>query len=396
MTTGSGQPLLPGVVITESENPIIPFGPTLDGWSPIGEGVQLHLDLLHPLSSALQVALRFDVPLNCTGEVGFKNDGWWGIPVSPQTYNASFHVQTNGFRWNATLTHLNVSLRDDITDEVFVSSTIQLTNGDNAPVPWMYRNYSTQLYSDVKASTTNNKFAITMDAEEARGQTLYFSLLSLFPETYKNRPNGLRKDLAETLEAGAFRFLRFPGGNNLEGYSVQRRWKWWETIGPLINRPGRPGDWSYYNTDGLGLMEYMYWCEDMDLVPVLGVFAGFSLDIANYDQGNSTDANELPISMMGPVLQEALDELEFLTADTSTYWGAKRAEYGHPEPFHVPFVEIGNEDFFSHNYAPRAAFMRKGLKAQYPDITYVYSATTHEPESIVVRTVLNNSILARR
>ena len=369
---GPGRPLLPGVVITEAENPILPFAPTLDGWSAIGDGVRLSLDLLHPLSDALQVSLQIDVPLNASGEVGFKNDGWWGIPVSPHMYSASFYCQTNGFRWNNTLTHFGVSLRDRKTDEVFVNSTVPLDRS-NAPVPWMHQHYSTQLLSNTTAPSVNNSFAITMNASEARGQTLYFNLISLFPETYKNRPNGLRKDLAEKLGAGAFRFLRFPGGNNLEGYSIARRWKWWETIGPLKDRPGRPGDWAYFNTDGLGLMEYMYWCEDMNLVPVLGVYAGFSLDIANYDSGNSTDSNELPISMMGPILQEALDELEFLTGGASTYWGSKRAEYGHAEPFEVPFVEIGNEDFFSHDYPARAEFMLQGLQARYPDVTYIYT-----------------------
>ena len=118
----------------------------------------------------------------------------------------------------------------------------------------------------------------------------------------------------------------------------------------------------------------MYWCEDMNLVPVLAVYAGFSLDIANYDSGNATDANELPLELMGPILQEALDELEFLTGNTSTYWGGKRAKYGHPKPFEVPFVEIGNEDFFSSDYPTRAKFMLEGMRANYPNIAYIYSA----------------------
>jgi len=126
----------------------------------------------------------------------------------------------------------------------------------------------------------------------------------------------------------------------------------------------------------------MYWCEDMDLVPVLGVYAGFSLDIANYDQGNSTDANELPMDMMGPVLQEALDELEYLMGNTSTFWGAKRAAHGHPTPFSVPFVEIGNEDFFSHNYPARALFMLRGMQAVYPDVTYIYSAADEDSKHL--------------
>lgn len=339
---GATDPTLPGKVITEAENPILPFGPTLDGYHPIGDGVKLSLDLLHPLSDALQVVLQVDVPVDALGEVGFKNDGFWGMKVSPQMYNASFYAQTNGFRWNATVTHFDISLRDNGTDKIFASESIPLDKS-TMPVPWTYNHFTSRLLCNATAPSTANAFALTMDAKEARGQTFYFTLISLFPETYKNRPKGLRPDLASGLEAANFKFLRFPGGNNLEGYSIQRRWKWWETIGPLKDRPGRVGDWNYFNTDGLGLMEYMYWCEDMDLVPVLGVYAGFSLDVVNWDAGNSTDANELPISMMGPILQEALDELEFLVGAEETYWGGKRAEYGHPEPFEVPFVEIGNE-----------------------------------------------------
>ncbi|EMC94664.1 glycoside hydrolase family 51 protein [Baudoinia panamericana UAMH 10762] len=354
-----------------AENLIIPFAPTLEGWYPVGDA-RLSLDLLHPLSDALQVSLQVDIPLNATGEVGFHNDGFWGMAVTPQTYNASFFVQANGFRWNSTITHIDVSLRGNATgSDVFVSSTIDMASSYQ-PVAYQYRNYSVQLVNNVTAPTSNNSLYITMNAEELRGQTLYFDLISLFPETYKNRPNGLRKDLAENFKAGNFRFLRFPGGNNLEGYSIQRRWKWWQTTGPLMDRPGRPGDWTYYNTDGLGLLEYMYWCEDMDLVPVLGVYAGFSLDIATYDTGY-TNANEWPVELMQHVLQEALDELEYLTGNTSTYWGAQRAAHGHVEPFDIPFVEIGNEDFFSYDYPARAAFMLNGLKAAYPNITYIYT-----------------------
>lgn len=277
MTFGS-VPNLPGVVITEAENSILPFGPVLDGWYGIG-GVQISLDILHPLSSALQVAFQVDVPLNASGEVGIKNDGWWGLPVFPQTYNTSFWVQSDGFRWNYTITHFDVSLRDNATDEIFISNTVPV-GGQRGPFPYQYTRYATTLVNTVEAPSINNSFAITFDAAEAAGQTLYFDLLSLFGETYNDRPNGLRKDLAEQLAALEPKFLRFPGGNNLEGYSIQRRWKWWETIGPLKDRPGRPGDWTYYNTDGLGLLEYLLWCEDFGMAPLLAVYAGFSLDQA--------------------------------------------------------------------------------------------------------------------
>ena len=102
-------------------------------------------------------------------------------------------------------------------------------------------------------------------------------------------------------------FLRFPGGNNMEGNSIQQRFKWWETLGPLRDRPGRIGTWGYYNTEGLGLMEYLYWCEDMGAEPLLAVYAGYSLDGTSYPEAN-----------LDEVLQEALDEIEFVIGDTST------------------------------------------------------------------------------
>ena len=129
----------------------------------------------------------------------------------------------------------------------------------------------------------------------------------LFHVDQPGRPNGLRKDLAQALYDLKPRFLRCPGGNNIEGQSIASRLKWWETLGPLENRPGRVGDWGYYNTDGLGLMEYLYWCEDMDIEPLLAVYAGYSLDGTSY-----------PLSHMDEILQEALNELEFCLGDTST------------------------------------------------------------------------------
>jgi alpha-L-arabinofuranosidase len=96
-----------------------------------------------------------------------------------------------------------------------------------------------------KAPNRNNTFTITMDASQVAGHTLYFGLISLFPETFKGRKNGLRKDLAQAFHDLKPKFLRFPGGNNLEGVSVQTRWKWWKTIGPLKDRPGRPANWDY-------------------------------------------------------------------------------------------------------------------------------------------------------
>lgn len=117
----------------------------------------------------------------------------------------------------------------------------------------------------------------------------------------------MRPDIAGPLADMQPKFLRCPGGNNLEGNSIETRFKWWQTIGPLSERPGRPGTWGYYNTEGLGLQEYLNWAEDSGAETLLAIYAGYSLDGTSYPEEN-----------MQEVLQEALDELEFCLGDTST------------------------------------------------------------------------------
>lgn len=293
--------------------------------------------------------------------------GFWGMDVRPGTYNASFFLLSNKARNNGSLSAIDVSLRSNLTDDVWASSTIPFTRGNNVS-DFEWTQYSAQIVNDVKAPNSNNSFAITFNASEVAGNTYYFGLISLFPETYAGRPNGLRKDLAGAIHDLGATFLRFPGGNNIEGYSTEQRWKWNETIGPLRYRKGRVGDWGYVNTNGLGLLEFLEWCEDVELEPLLGVYAGFSLDI--YGQ----EGTSFPENKMHLVLEDILNELEYCMGDASTYYGGLRAEHGHPEPFQINMIEIGNEDWFSSTYPYRFPFLYQGIKQAYPSITLISTA----------------------
>jgi alpha-N-arabinofuranosidase len=157
-----------------------PFGPVLTGWHPIGN-VSLALDRLHPLSGALPHSLEVTFPVNATGEVGFLNTGWWGMDVSPGKYNASFYVNSVNNTYMAKTTTFTVSLRSNLTGETFASSQIGPVHVDT----FRYSELNTTLYNNASAPNGNNTFAITFDAAEVAGQTFYFSLLSLFPETFK-------------------------------------------------------------------------------------------------------------------------------------------------------------------------------------------------------------------
>ena len=198
--------------------------------------------------------------------------------------------------------------------------------------------------------------------------TFHLSLVSLFGPTYKNRPNGNRVDLMELMAEMRPAFLRFPGGNYLEGDTIADRFDWKKTIGPLEDRPGHRCCWGYPSSDGFGLMEFLGWCEDLNMEPVLAVYAGYSL------KGEHVEKPE----QLKPFIQDALDEIEFVSSGAAdTTWGRKRAELGHPAPFKLQYVEIGNEDWFdkSKSYDSRFAQFHDAIKAKYPQLQLI--ATTH-------------------
>ncbi|KAI5837654.1 Arabinosidase A [Morchella snyderi] len=343
----------------------VPFGPNLDAWRAIGD-VRLSIDLLNPLSDALPAVLRVDVGSSATGEVGFMNEGYWGMDVRPQKYAASFYVKPWEQYYSGALSAFKLSLRSNLTDDVWTTTEIPITGKLDT---FDYTKLEATLVPEAAAPSINNSFAITMDAAEVKGQTFYFSLVSLFPPTFKDRPNGIRTDLAEALKGLDPKFLRFPGGNNLEGFSIQTRWKWNETIGDLRYRKGRVGQWEYFNTNGLGLLEYLDFCEDMEMQPLLTVYAGYTLA-----QNGRNPASTVPREHIQPFIDEVLDELEYILGDSSTPMGALRASHGRAETYALELVEIGNEDQFSGNYNWRFPLYYEQLKAKYPDITFIASA----------------------
>ena len=173
--------------------------------------------------------MQVDIRENATGEAGFLNEGWYGMDVSPQQYNASFYILADMRNVNQPQPKsIDVSLRSNLTGEVWTTVSIPVTQNIST---FSYTQFSTIINNNVTAPNANNSFAITFDAAQMQGTTFYFDLISLFPETYKNRTNGLRKDLAQNFKDLNPKFLRFPGGNNIEGLSPSTRWKWFETIG---------------------------------------------------------------------------------------------------------------------------------------------------------------------
>jgi alpha-N-arabinofuranosidase len=175
------------------------------------------------------------------------------------------------------------------------------------------------------------------------------------------------------------KFLRFPGGNYLEGDQIADRFDWKKTLGPLAERPGHMAPWTYRSTDGLGLYEFLLWCENMNAEPVLAVYAGYSLKGAYVKPGPDLE----------PYIQDALDEIEYVSGPATSKWGALRAKAGHPEPFTLTYVEVGNEDFFdrSGSYDQRFAQFNAAIKARYPHLQVISTVGFEQPEDRRVHSV---------
>ncbi|EGN92532.1 glycoside hydrolase family 51 protein [Serpula lacrymans var. lacrymans S7.3] len=317
-----------------------------------------------PVSSALPNSLQLTIPQGSTGQVGFGNEGYWGIKVDADwTYNASFYYKfptSSSFEGSIT-----VGLQSS-TGQIYASAAVPISGSQTA-----WEQVAVSLKPSTSPTSTANNFTITVDGVSAAGQTIDFAMLSLFPPTFKNRANGLRIDIANTLYEMKPSFFRLPGGNNL-GQTTATRWQWNATVGALVDRPGRMGDWGYINTDGLGLLEYMYLCEDLELQPIMAVWAGYSLG------GTSLAEDEL-----WPYIQQAIDQINFVIGDPSeSAAAALRASLGHPEPFTLNYVEVGNEDFFaSTSYIYRWRDFAGNLTALFPQINFI--ATTYPFDPII-------------
>ncbi|MGB7267706.1 MAG: alpha-N-arabinofuranosidase, partial [Terracidiphilus sp.] len=330
------------------------FG-SLTHWPMVARGnsiVNISSDETTGPSDVLARSLRVTVSkADKDDPAGVENDGYWGIPVRPRTvYSGSFYAKTDTPGLPVTVT-----LQNDQTGVVAATATVAGLSSD-----WKRYTYTLKT-SEVPVSSSNH-LILTI----AKPATVWFNLVSLFPPTYHDRPDGNRADIMNLLAAMHPHFLRLPGGNYLEGEHIADRFDWKKTIGPWVDRPTHMSPWRYRSSDGMGLLEFLEWCQDLKMEPVLAVYAGYSLAQDHVDPGPALE----------PYVRDALDEIEYVTGGTDTKWGAERAKDGHPAPFPLHYIEVGNEDQFdhSHSYDGRFAQFYHAIKQRYPDLQII--ATT--------------------
>jgi len=194
--------------------------------------------------------------------------------------------------------------------------------------------------------------------------------VSLFPEnTFKQRRNGLRADLAQTIADLKPKFMRFPGGCLVHGYGLGNLYRWQDTVGPIEQRRGQPNIWGYHQSVGLGYYEYFQFCQDIGALPLPVVAAGVCCQNADYQGG--TGQRGLPLDDMPAYIQEIFDLIEWANGPASSKWGAVRAAAGHPEPFHLKYLGVGNEDHITPVFRERFKLIFEALKEKHPEITVV-------------------------
>lgn len=308
------------------------------------------------------IVISRDIPLSANNShyaVLAQNDtlyniGWEGITADAlQTFDFSVYVRSTDARKNQLLVSL---VADDGT--VVAHERIKVEGQG-------WNRYALPLVVDKKAVKGNVRLALTV----AKEGSLCIDMVSLFPhETFKG--HGLRKDLAEAIAALHPRFVRFPGGCMSHGQGLDNIYRWNETVGPWHDRKPAPNIWNYHQTRGLGFYEYFQFCEDIGAEPLPVLAAGVPCQNSRPDStGMGGQQCGIPMADMPAYCQEILDMIEWANGDPATSkWAKMRADAGHPAPFNLKYIGIGNEDIISTVFEERFKMIAEAIKKKYPNI----------------------------
>jgi len=301
-----------------------------------GDKSRMAIDSSQPLNPHNRRSLR----VSLDGALLLENEGYWGMNIAKgEGYAFRFAaLATNGFSGPLTVRLVGAAGAELARDEI--------TRLDDH---WQY-------YSLSLAAADGNPQARLQLSGSGKG-TLFLDMVSLLPQkTWKG--HGLRVDLAEALEALHPSFLRFPGGNWVEGDDRAHMYRWKTTIGPVDERTPLWNTWGYNTTQGLGYHEYLQLCEDLGAEPLFCINDGMSLH------------DSVPLDQMGPWIQDALDAIEYANGPTNTVWGGQRAHNGHAAPFHLRYLEIGNENG-GPDYHQRWPLLANAIRAKYPEVQLI-------------------------
>lgn len=300
---------------------------------------------------------KTDIPENKgTPGVGIRNTGYEAMIIKGgEKYNFSMFAR----QISENPISIVVSL-EGTEGKILAEDKITINSKD-------WKKYTTTL-----TPSENNDSTSLVILAISKGK-LGIDVVSLFPEkTFKNRPNGLRADLANLLADIKPAFVRFPGGCLVHGDGVGNMYRWKNTIGPIEQRIEQKNLWGYHQTMGLGYFEYFQFCEDIGAKPVPVLPAAVSCQNSGGTwRIGGTGQQALPMEYMDDYIQEVLDLVEWANGPANSEWGSIRAAAGHPEPFNLEFIGIGNEDKMTPEFEERFNMIVSAVKAKYPEISLI-------------------------
>lgn len=281
------------------------------------------------------------------------NEGFDGIPLrAGARYNFSLFAKNLQKRVETLLIRLS-----DEDGKLLGEAPIRAIEGD-------WKKYEAVISANADAANAS------LEIIPQEPGKIALDMISLFPEkTFKGRKNGLRADLAQAIADLKPRFVRFPGGCVAHGDGLGNMYRWQNTIGPLEARVPQRNLWNYHQTAGLGYFEYFQFCEDIGAEPVPVVPAG--VPCQNSSTGGAGQQGGIPMEEMDAYIQEVLDLIEYANGDIHTPWGKKRAEAGHPKPFNLKYIGIGNEDLISDIFEERFSMIFHKVREKHPEITII-------------------------
>jgi alpha-L-arabinofuranosidase len=318
------------------------------GWSSIATGSAvgtLSVDSSMPLSASNLYAARLNFSSG-SGGFGFANSGYWGMRFQAgQMYNLSFYARCSSGFTGAVY----AALENASSSQIYAQETVTYLTTN-----WQY--YSMTLVPN--GNDTAGRLALVI----SQPGSVWLDVISLFPQqTFDNRSNGMRPDLMNMLVNLQPSFMRFPGGSWVNGNSLTNLYAWKRTIGPVGDRRYQNNLWGYYVDNGQGYYEYLQMCQDLGLQPLFVINCGM-------DVFSAGDA--VPLAQMGPYVQDALDAIQFANGPTNSAWGALRAAAGHPVPFNLNYIEIGNENGGT-AYNQRYPLFYNAITSNYPGMHIV-------------------------
>lgn len=324
---------------------------SVPGWQPLSSATYIYPDNREAVHNKTRRSLLVSVTATPqSGRGGVLAEGFKGIPIKKgEQYRLSFFIK------GATLTPRSVSiaLEDPVTDRV-VSNVCQAV----FQYEWKKQEYTFTAKEDMPHAV------LTFSSDST--VMFWLDVVSLFPEnTWKGRSNGLRPELMERIADLKPAFIRFPGGSFVEGYMNGTFPVWHETIGAISERRHFWNIWGYGTTNGMGYHEYLEMCEDLGADPVYVINSGVT--------SQSRRPRYEDITAMPQLVQEALHAIAYANEPADSIYGSMRAKNGHPDPFHLNYIEIGSENY-GYEYARRFRLFKQAINEKYPDITVISSA----------------------